>query len=240
MNPMVSDIPLALNSELNRSALKDEYRRQGRIHIKNVLTEAAAERVYACLKSETAYDLTVNITGDARALRNLTSKEQHDCTVAAWGKVGVDGFQFVYDMHLLSFAGEAYRDPTHYWAKVTGFLNGTEFLEFAREITGIDAIDFADAQATLYRAGHFLTGHDDNVPGTKRLAAYVLSFTPVWRPEWGGLLEFLDSGGQVEAGYVPGFNTLKLFRVPMGHYVGMVAPYAQGGRYSITGWLRAR
>jgi Rps23 Pro-64 3,4-dihydroxylase Tpa1-like proline 4-hydroxylase len=100
--------------------------------------------------------------------------------------------------------------------------------------------EYADAQATLYRSGHFLTAHDDNTPGTKRLAAYVLSFTPVWRPEWGGLLEFLDDTSQVETGYVPGFNTIKLFRVPMTHYVSMVAPSAMSGRYSITGWLRAR
>jgi Rps23 Pro-64 3,4-dihydroxylase Tpa1-like proline 4-hydroxylase len=120
------------------------------------------------------------------------------------------------------------------------FLNSEEFLGFTRDITGIEAIEFGDAQATLYRSGHFLTAHDDNVPGTKRLAAYVMSFTPVWRPEWGGLLEFVDHTSQVDAGYVPGFNTLKLFRVPMTHYVSMVAPFATGSRYSITGWLRAR
>ena len=84
-------------------------------------------------------------------------------------------------------------------------------------------MSYADAQATLYRSGHFLTSHNDDTPGSKRLAAYVLSFTPAWRAEWGGLLEFLDGNGQVETGYLPGFNTLKLFRVPMTHYVSMVA-----------------
>ena len=73
-----------------------------------------------------------------------------------------------------------------------------------------------------------------------RLAAYVLSLTPRWRAEWGGLLEFIGADGHIAAGYVPNFNSLRLFRVPINHHVSCVAPFAMAGRYSITGWLRAR
>src|SRR5258706_3088583 len=237
---ILSREPPRLNPQLGRAALAEESRRRGRIHIQSVLTQASAERLYFCLRDETAYSLCVNAGADTHTLRDLTSQQRLDYATAAWRQVGVAGFQFLFDMHLLSFKGEPYPDANHYWAKVTAFLNSPEFLGFGREITGIEGIEYADAQATLYRSGHFLTAHDDNTPGTKRLAAYELSFTPVWRPEWGGLLEFLDDTSQVEAGYVPGFNTLKLFRVPMTHYVSMVAPSAMGARYSITGWLRAR
>ena len=237
---MFSHEPPRLNPELDRAALAEEYRRRGRIHIQSALTQASAERLYFCLRDETAYSLCVNSGADTHTLRDLTPQQRLDCATAAWRQVGVSGFQFLFDMHLLSFSGEPYPDPHHYWAKATAFLNSPEFLDFSREITGIEGIEYADAQATLYRSGHFLTAHDDDTPGTKRLGAYVLSFTPVWRPEWGGLLEFLDDTSQVETGYVPGFNTLKLFRVPMTHYVSMVAPSAMSGRYSITGWLRAR
>ena len=34
-----------------------------------------------------------------------------------------------------------------------------------RTVTGHADIDFADAQATAYHAGDFLTAHDDNVAG---------------------------------------------------------------------------
>jgi len=169
-----------------------------------------------------------------------TPEQQQDYAQTAWREVGLDRFQFLFDQHALSLHGEPYPDSTHYWAGIVAFLNSPQFLWFARDLTGMADIAFTDAQATRYRAGHFLPAHDDNTSGTNRLAAYVLSFTSAWRPKWGGLLEFLDDASQVEAGFVPSFNALKLFRVPMTHYVSIVAPYATVGRYSITGWLRAR
>jgi Rps23 Pro-64 3,4-dihydroxylase Tpa1-like proline 4-hydroxylase len=229
-----------LNSVLDRAALAAEFRQRGRIQIRDVLTKSSADRLYLCLQREISYALYTNIGGMARALRDLSPEERHTCIVAAWREVGTREFKFAYDTHLVSFAGEPYSDSRHYLAQTAAFLNGPEFLAFAREVTGIGAIEFADAQATRYGSGHFLTAHNDNVAGSNRLVAYVLGFTPTWRPEWGGLLEFLDGNGEIETGYLPGFNTLKLFSVPMSHHVSMVAPYAQGLRHSITGWLRAR
>ena len=109
-----------------------------------------------------------------------------------------------------------------------------------RDVTGEDRIAFADAQATAYAPGDFLTGHDDAVGGKKRLAAYVFGLTPVWRVEWGGLLLFHGSDGDVDAGLAPRFNTLNVFAVPQTHSVSMVTREAPSRRYSITGWLRAR
>ena len=71
-------------------------------------------------------------------------------------------------------------------------------------------------------------------------AAYVLNFTPRWSPDWGGILNFIDRDGHVAEGYTPAFNALNVFRVPQLHSVSCVSPYAQAGRYSITGWLRER
>jgi Rps23 Pro-64 3,4-dihydroxylase Tpa1-like proline 4-hydroxylase len=191
------------------------------------------------LQREAAYSLYANIGGIPRALHDLAPEERHTCMVAAWREVGTREFKFAYDTHLISFAGEPYSDSQHYLAQVAAFLNGPGFLGFVRNVTGIGAIEFAAAQATRYGSGNFLTAHDDNVAGSNRLVAYVFSFMPIWRPEWGGLLEFLDAAGQIEAGYMPGYNSLKLFSVPMSHHVSMVAPFAPGLRHSITGWLRA-
>ncbi len=108
-----------------------------------------------------------------------------------------------------------------------------------RELTGLSDISWADAQATLYRPGDFLTVHDDRIGGHKRLAAYVLNMTPGWRADWGGVLQFLDPSGHVAEGYVPTFNALNLFKVPALHSVSQVALYG-GLRYSVTGWFHAR
>jgi hypothetical protein len=230
----------SLNPALDRDALAREFAQLGRLHVPGLFTPASAARIHACLQNETPYGLSLNIDGAPRGLRGLTPQQQWALTQKAWSQVGLEGFRFLYDGHQLSLNGEPYADPAHYWAKVLAFLNGPEFLDLARAITGFDRIAFADAQATLYRSGHFLTAHDDEIEGTNRLAAYVISFTTAWRPEWGGLLEFIDGRHNIAAGYLPDFNSLKLFRIPMTHHVSMVAPFATTGRYSITGWLRAR
>ena len=107
-------------------------------------------------------------------------------------------------------------------------------------LTGDPRCAYADAQATRYRPGDFLTAHDDDVAGKKRLYAFVLNFTPAWRPDWGGLLAFHDADGHVSEAYTPTFNALNIFRVPQQHAVTQVASFAGAERLSITGWIRER
>jgi Rps23 Pro-64 3,4-dihydroxylase Tpa1-like proline 4-hydroxylase len=234
------EFPPTLNPALDRAALAAAFAQKGRSQISNLLTRDSAQRLYAWLKDEVRYGLAVNGASQKEDFTGLTPQQRQDEAKAAWRRVGLNGFQFLYDRHVLSKDGEPYPDAAHFGRAVTDFLNGPEFLGLMRAVTGIEKIAFADAQATLYRPGHFLTVHDDNNPGPNRLVAYVLNLTPAWRPEWGGLLEFIGDDGQVSEGYVPAFNNLRLFRVPARHHVSYVAPFALAGRYSITGWLRAR
>lgn len=119
------------------------------------------------------------------------------------------------------------------------FMNSPQMLDWFRQVTGLADIAHIDAQATLYGAGDFLTEHDDAVEGKNRLAAYVLSLSPQWRAEWGGLLLFHDADEAVH-GFVPSFNALSLFKVPQRHSVSQVTRFAGAPRLSITGWLRSR
>ena len=116
-------------------------------------------------------------------------------------------------------------------------LNEPATIELFRTITGSPAVDFADAQATDYRARDFLTAHDDAIEGKNRLAAYVYSLTSHWQADWGGLLLF-ERGADV-TGFVPDFNVLRLFAVPSTHHVSYVAPWVDARRLSVTGWLRS-
>jgi Rps23 Pro-64 3,4-dihydroxylase Tpa1-like proline 4-hydroxylase len=118
-------------------------------------------------------------------------------------------------------------------------MRSPAFLQFARVMTGFDQIVNVDMQATRYRAGHFLTAHDDGVEGKGRLAAYVLNFTPGWRADYGGILQFIDHDGHVAEGLVPAFNALNVFKVPALHSVSTVAPFVTASRLSLTGWLRS-
>lgn len=147
-------------------------------------------------------------------------------------------FQYLFSNFPISDVYERGELHSLYVMRLYEFLNCTEFLEFARQVTGVRTIALTDAQATLYRAGHFLTHHDDLQSDKKRVAAYVLNFTPRWVPDWGGILQFIAPDGHIAEGYTPTFNALNLFRVPQLHAVSYVAPFAQAGRYSVTGWLR--
>ena len=112
-------------------------------------------------------------------------------------------------------------------------------LDALRRITDAPEINYADAQGTAYSPGDFLTGHDDRFEGKNRRAAYVLSLTPVWRLEWGGLLVMHGEGDEPSRAYMPGMNVLTLFSVGQMHSVSEVTRAAAYRRYSVTGWLRA-
>ncbi len=227
-----------LNPALDRKGLAESFRQAGRVHIPNVLTNVSAERIYRCLVQETKWSLTFNKGTHFLDLENVSQEERSKFAFGAWERARSD-FQYFFDNHRLSVDGEPYPDQKHYHAKIVAFLNSPTLLAFIREVTGLAAIQRTDAQATLYRQGDFLTVHDDSTGGHKRLAAYVLNLTPIWRADWGGVLQFLDAAGHVEEGYVPCFNALNVFRVPMQHSVSQVALYGSL-RYSITGWFHAR
>jgi len=233
-------LPL-LNPALDRDAITHTYRRDGRVHIPNILTPDSAARVHRCLEQET--DFAIFAKGlDRQGLpsaASLTQQQQAQVMAGAYANAG-DKFHFLYDVHPMSNEGEPYRDPSHYLSAVTQFLNSAPVLDLAREISGVPRIAYASAQATRYRPGHFLNQHDDgDGQGVKRIAAYVLNMTPQWRLDWGGALLFSDRPGHITEGYPPAFNALNIFSVPQEHLVGFVSPFAGAARYSITGWFTA-
>jgi Rps23 Pro-64 3,4-dihydroxylase Tpa1-like proline 4-hydroxylase len=233
----IHDTP-ELNPALDRAALTEEFRRKGRVHIASVLTPKSAERLQHCLAKETQWSVTFNQGSDFMDVAYASLAERSKLAIGAMRRATSD-FQYVFDNHRLSRNGEPYPESTHHLARIVEFLNSPPVLGFVRGVTGLGAIAWADAQATLYRPGDFLTLHDDRIGGHKRLAAYVLSMTPDWRAEWGGVLQFLDERGHIDEGYVPAFNALNLFRVPVLHSVSQVAIFG-GMRYSVTGWFHAR
>ncbi len=118
------------------------------------------------------------------------------------------------------------------------FINAPPMLDFIRTVTGMKQIVRADAQATLFAPGDFLTLHNDFDAAKGRLVAYVMGFTKNWRSDYGGMLQFIDDKHNVEQGFLPHFNSLMLFSVPQMHAVTYVPGFAPIGRYSITGWFQ--
>lgn len=237
-----SEPPVELGPGLDKSEIARRFRANGRVHIPGILTDAAAARTYRCLVQELPWRLVLLDDSGPRSLSvadpsqlPAAEREQLERSILRRAQ---RGFQYVYNSFPVF---ECHRDGIlmdRYVMRVYEFLNSPEFIGFVRGVTGISTIDYADAQATLYRPGHFLTRHDDTAEGKHREVAYVLNFTPEWRAEWGGLLAFIGPDGHVTEAWTPTMNALNLFRVPALHTVTEIASFAGAGRYSITGWLR--
>jgi Rps23 Pro-64 3,4-dihydroxylase Tpa1-like proline 4-hydroxylase len=234
-------LPL-LNPALDQDAIAQAYRRDGRVHIANILTPESAARVQRCLEQET--DFAVFARGTDRlglpSASALTQQQYAQLMGSAYAGAG-DKFHFLYDVHPMSNEGEPYSDQAHYLSVITQFLNNAPMLDLARAVSGVPRIAYASAQATRYRPGHFLNQHDDGdgLHAQKRVAAYVLNMTPHWRLDCGGALLFSDRPGHLSEGFPPAFNAMNMFSVPQEHLVGFISPFAGAARYSITGWFTA-
>jgi Rps23 Pro-64 3,4-dihydroxylase Tpa1-like proline 4-hydroxylase len=236
------DPPVELASDLDADRIAAVYARVGRVHIAPILGTACAERTLQCLREETPWQLhlndgdkPINLKGDAFEQLPEADRARFFATIHA---SAAQRFQYVFNSYPISDAYARKERLELYLMRVFEFLNSAPFLDFARRITRAPQIRYADAQATLYRQGHFLTKHDDQNEGKGRIAAYVLNLTPKWVADWGGILQFIDRDGHIAEGYAPVFNALNVFRVPQLHSVSYVAPFAAAGRFSITGWLR--
>jgi SM-20-related protein len=227
---------LTLSPDLQVEQLSAAFARERRLHIPGLLAADSAEFLAGSLETDDLWKTTVAAGQDWFELP-LADRRAADPTKQAWlDDVKVDGaktgMQYVFDTRRLGL-GE---DPLD---AVLQVLNSEPFLNLMRAITGDDRIHYADAQASRYRPGHLLTGHNDNAPGKNRLYAYVLNLTRNWRMEWGGLLAFEGQDGHVVQAFTPAFNAVNLFAVPARHCVTQVAEFAQADRLSITGWLRS-
>jgi len=232
---------LALAPHLDPAVVRSVFSRHGRAHVANMLVEQSAIDLLGCLREEVSWRLSCNLgertaslsEEDVRSLTDVQrlTLEQHFLASAQ------KGFQYIFANSPIYELWKANQGQPALMVEMVEFLNSRIFLDFARAATGLREIAYADAQATRYGPGHFLTQHDDSVSKPGRLAAFVISLTPRWMPDWGGILQFFDAEGHVDEGYVPKFNSLNLFRVPAPHAVSYVTPFTSTYRYSISGWF---
>jgi hypothetical protein len=239
MQPPRAQVPaFRINPELDPQTLGAAFRRDGHIRINRFLGEGAVE-LYRDLEARGDWTQLVNRDHGA-----------HEVAWSEWSAPGSairaaiepemfanarDGFQYSYAALRVPPPGET--SDCSVLSAIAAFMHDPEATGFLAEVTGVAAPRFVDGQVTAYGEGDFLTGHDDDVPGSGRRAAFVLGMTPQWRLEWGGLLMFHEQGQVDFRGKVPQFNTLDLFAVPVYHSVSMVTRAAPRRRYAVTGWL---
>ena len=236
-----------LNPLIDRAAVAQTLADQRFVQVEDFLASAAADALYDVLRTGTPYGLAAAGDGQphgtyirAEAMPSLPPAQKAALGDGAATAAAAGRFAFLYGRYPVVEAYTQNWHPGHPLYAVLEAINGAPMLDFAREVSGMVDITRADAQATLYARGHFLTDHDDLVESEGRRLAYVLNMTRDWKPDWGGYLNILDDRGDVRAGFMPRFNTLNLFLVPLRHHVGAVAGFAPVGRYAVTGWFRDR
>ena len=238
MTPLHTD--LAINPEIDVEALQAAFRRDGHVRIERFLA-SGAPALYRHLSATEDWIQLVNREGGAHEipLRDwLAPRSRRKAAITrAMYERARDGFQYSYSALRIPAPGEHSRDP--FLEGLAAFMRSGAVTDVLGAITGIASPQFTDGQVTAYGPGDFLTGHDDDLAGSGRKAAFVLGLAPQWRPEWGGLLLFHELGGVALTGVVPQFNTLNLFTVPRYHSVSMVMPSAPRRRFAVTGWLSA-
>ena len=222
--------------------MKAQFAQTGRLQIRNFLDADFAQKLSQAV-SALEWRLVLNerekhFDIHPAQIKLLGAQKMRLIRQAAQARAGQE-FQYLYEnypVHDILRAGKPMNPLIQGLYQV---LNSPEFRKRLTKLTGLP-VDFCDIQATRYRAGHFLTAHDDAVVGKNRQMAFVLSLSPRWKASWGGRLEFLGGQGAVIDTMIPTFNALSLFRVPQQHQVTKVNIAAKTPRLSLTGWFRTR
>jgi Rps23 Pro-64 3,4-dihydroxylase Tpa1-like proline 4-hydroxylase len=230
-----------INDALPLPRWREELARRGRAQVTDYLQPDAATALQHCLLHDVPWTLAYREGGESRTLPHAELAQ-----LGATGEQALldrcylqarTGYAFAYESYMMVRAYKEGRDPDLMLHAVLEFLNSPQYIAFARALTGDARITKMNAQATRYRPGHFLCRHNDYDATEGRLYAYVLNLTAQWQADWGGLLQFLDDGGNVVDTLQPRYNTLSIFRVPAMHAVSLVAPWARAPRLAITGWM---
>lgn len=231
-----------LNDAIDIAGARARLQRDGRVQVADYLQPAAAERLRQCLDHEVPWTLALRDAGGARTIAHAAYAAMAPEALAALlhevaGGARGGEYRFAYDSYMMVTAYKEGRDPDLLLHRVLELFNSPDYLAFARALTGDDAVRRVNAQATRYRRGQFLRYHTDIDSHEGRRFAYVLNLSRDWRADWGGLLQFIGDDGRVVETFLPRWNSLSLFRVPAGHAVSLVAPWADQDRLAITGWL---
>jgi SM-20-related protein len=239
---------LRLNRELDSTQLHEQFARDGRVQVRDLLETEAANRLARLLIESTPWGLAWR-AGDERPhlvrreeMAKLDAHEMQAAGNSIAAAVRDRNFAYIYSQYPASDAAtERWSTSGEHDLLVTE-LNHPQVLDFVRAVSGFPEITWCTAQVTHFGPTQFLSMHQDldGFHGDNRLVAYVLNLPPSgWWPDWGGYLNFFNEEGDIIHGYAPRFNSLNMFRVPQLHNVSYVTPFAAADRLAVTGWFRS-
>lgn len=241
-----------INKNLNIDLIVEEYKENKFISIDNFLETEIAEILYMGLRSLTQKNLwyqvnygnprfyNPNLKGFKYISEHFTYKyEKYPVkNIPLDGLIKLDSNR-INTQHLESIKNnpEFELPESHPLRKFGDQINSNQMHDFITKITGHElSYNKVTCFASKYTAGDFNGSHNDgNLP---RKVAFVLNMTKEWLPHWGGNLAiFDDSFTEIKRVFMPRFNNLVLFDVPLSHAVLPVSIFCQSERYALTGWF---
>lgn len=234
-----------LNSDIDVAALAAEFLENGRVQIPNIFSSETALGLSDLLQTQTNWRVAwragikgpfhSEMSGDSVRARSELSIAQK----MSYESARQNEYSFIFGSYPILQAYLENWDAESNYNYILEHINDRPFLDLIRSVTSCPELIKADAQATFFGPGHFLSLHDDSHMNQRWRFAYVINMCPIdWRPDWGGYLNFFDDRGDIVVGWKPRFNTLNLFAVPQPHHVSYVTPFAPMARFAITGWFR--
>lgn len=234
---------LSFADNKNIVQLSQFYNDFGFVKVPEALTGISARKIIEAVSKQKEWNLVFNHNGTHRDLNNIEvenwCQQEKDNLLQIINQQASKGFQYFYETIPIYDIYYSNLMEGHFFNEIVEFLNSEKSLSFFRNLLSAPEITFMDAQITRYKAGHFLNCHNDDVADKNRVAAVVINLTQQWHANWGGALHLLDNELQIKQSFLPSFNEINIFKIPLNHYVGYVSPFATEHRISITGWLRS-
>ena len=206
------------------------------VQIKNIVKDEFAEELYKYAFLEKNWNLSSgfdNVKFD-KPLKKQFEKANDLQIKNINNKFKNDSFSYIFHRTMNN------NKPSYLEFLIRKQLNSPKMITLIKEITNIEISSLSTLFLSKYKSGHFLNPHSDKGNGK---IAFVLNLTKFWKPQYGGVLHFLDEERKnIIDFYVPDFNNLILFEVPEDndrpHFVSHITPNIKHTRYAITGWYK--
>jgi len=230
-----------INSEIDPYSLSDEFINKGSVIIRDFLDKDYADGLCNFFNSGMPDNWwyassSPGLNGHVRYIRDFDENKEEILKEKELSDSLFNRGDFTY--HFYRTAGDhvdgCYCAECHF----RNWLKSDEIISFLSKVSGIEIKNFTTMFASKYSQGCFLSPHHDDTLGQ---IGFVLQLTKDWKPQWGGILHFMDDAQKViEGSEVPTFNTLTLFHIPEGkgkwHYVSHVNPGVTSNRIAYSGW----
>jgi Rps23 Pro-64 3,4-dihydroxylase Tpa1-like proline 4-hydroxylase len=230
-----------INSEINPDLLSDEFIKNGSVIIRDFLTDEYANKLHEFFEYGMPKDwwYSVSYPGTNNFVEYLRDFEHNQEKI----NIEKSHSDFIFSKNEFSYhfyrtAGDHVQNCYCQECEFRNWLNSEELLGFMGKVAGKKFTSYSTMFGSKYSEGCFLSPHHDVNLGS---IGFVLQLTKDWKPQWGGVLHFLnDDLTKIDISETPTFNTLTLFHLPEGegkwHYVSHVNPGVKSNRIAYSGW----